>query len=93
MTKAIKQTPFEIAILKVESGELKAPSVSYGTGSINYFAYQLAVHKFELSLAATGMIPRRGWKLKPLKEYYGFKGKSAKECKAEIIALMESYKM
>ena len=91
MTKVIKQTPFEIAILKVASGELQAPSVSYGAKPINYFAYQLAVHKFELSLAGTGMIPRRGWKLKPLKEYYGFKGKSAKECKAEIIALMEKY--
>jgi hypothetical protein len=39
------------------------------------------------------MLPRRGWKLKPLKDYYGFKGKSAKECKIEMIALMESYKM
>ena len=93
MTKAIKQTPFEIAILKVESGELKAPSVSYGAKPINYFAYQLAVHKYELSIAGAGMIPRRGWKLKPLKDYYGFKGKSAKECKIEMIALMESYKM
>ena len=93
MTKVIKQTPFEIAIQQVANGELKAPSVSYGSKSINYFGYQLAVHKFELSLAATGMIPRRGWKLKPLKEYYGFKGKSAKDCKAEMIALMESYKM
>jgi hypothetical protein len=91
MTKTIKQTPFEIAIQQVANGELKAPSVSYGSKSINYFGYQLAVHKFELSLSASGMIPRRGWKLKPLKEYYGFKGKSAKECKAEIIALMEKY--
>lgn len=91
MNKVIKQTPFEIAQGQAKAGTLKTPIVGTAQGKIDYFRYQLIVHKFQLSLASKGMIPTRGWKLKPIKEYYGLKGRTAKNCLPQFIEIMENY--
>ena len=85
-------TPFEQAVLQVEAGELKTPTVSTGKGNVDYFGYQLAVHKFNLSIMANGMTCR-GVKLKDLKHYYGLKGRSASECLRQFIHLMDQYQV
>jgi len=83
-------TQFEQAVLQVEAEKLKTPEVTYGGKKIDYFGYQLAVHKFNLSIMANGM-QCRGVKLKDLKAYYGLKGRSASECLRQFIHLMEQY--
>lgn len=83
-------TPFEEAQEKVMKGELKTPSVSIGTKNVAYFKYQLAVHKFNLSIMSSGMTCR-GIKLKDLKWYYGLKGKTAKECLPQFLKIMADY--
>jgi hypothetical protein len=85
-------TQFEQAVLQAEAGELKTPEVSYGSKKVDYFGYQLAVHKFNLSLMAKGM-QCRGVKLKDLKNYYGLKGRSASDCLAQFELLMEGYRL
>ena len=95
MAKAIKITPFEQAKTDLYAGKISAPSVSVGTdkGIINvpYFRYQLAVHKMELSLMSKGMKLNRHSKLKPLKDYYGLKGKTAADCLSQFIELVDKY--
>ena len=49
------KTQFEEAQEMVAKGTLKAPSVSMGNKQIDYFGYQLATHKFNLSIMAKGM--------------------------------------
>jgi hypothetical protein len=83
-------TPFEQAVQQVQDGTLKAPTVGMNGGTINYFQYQLAVHKFNLSLMAKGMTCR-GIKLKDLKQYYGLKGKTAADCLPQFLQLMEQF--
>ena len=83
-------TPFETAVMQAQAGELQTPTVSTSTGNIDYFGYQLAVHKFNLSLMAKG-IGSRGIKLRDLKEYYGLKGRTAAECLPQFLQLMEQY--
>ena len=56
-------TPFQQALIAASEGKLKTPTVSTSEGNINYFSYQLAVHKFNLSLMAKG-IQSRGVKLR-----------------------------
>lgn len=84
-------TPFEQAQEDVKSGKLKTPDISTAQGKIPYWGYQLSTHKFQLSIAAKGMIPTRGWKLKPLKQYYGLKGRTAAECLKEFLVIFEKY--
>ena len=81
-------TPFEQAVAQVQAGTLQVPTVSMGEGNINYFKYQLAVHKFYLSLMAKG-IQNRQVKLKDLKWYYGLKGRTAADCLPQFLQLME----
>ena len=81
-------TPFEQAVLKVQEGTLQVPTVGVGNGTINYFNYQLATHKFYLSLMAKG-ITNRQVKLRDLKQYYGLKGRTAADCLPQFIQLME----
>jgi len=69
----------------VENGTVKAPVVSYENNDIPYTKYILAVHKFNLGLMSKGMLVR-GIKLKHLKDYYGLKGRSAKDCYDEFCA-------
>ena len=83
-------TPFEQAVLQVEANQLQAPEVSYGSKKVDYFSYQLAVHKFNLSIMSKGMTCR-GVKLKDLKHYYGLKGRTAADCLPQFVQLMESY--
>lgn len=83
-------TPFQQAVLQVEAGDLKAPSVTYGSKAIDYFSYQLATHKFNLSLMAKGM-QCRGIKLKDLKWYYGLKGRTAADCLSQFLKLIEDF--
>jgi len=71
-------TPFQQAVMQVQEGTLKAPSVNYGTKEINYFSYQINVHHYYLKLMAVG-IGNKQVKLKDLKNYYGLKGKTAKD--------------
>ena len=84
-------TPFEKAQEDVKNGNLKTPQVSAGGKQIDYFGYQLSVHKFNLSLMAKGMT-FKGIKFTDIKKYYGLKGRSAKECLPQFLEIMENYK-
>jgi hypothetical protein len=83
-------TPFEQAVAQAQAGTLKSPEVSMGAGKINYFQYQLAVHKYYLSLMSKG-IQNRQVKLKDLKQYYGLKGKTAADCLPQFLQLIENF--
>ncbi len=83
-------TPFQQAVLAASEGKLKTPSVSMSEGNVDYFSYQLAVHKFNLSLMTKGIMSR-GVKLGDLKKYYGLKGKTAKDCLPQFLKLMDDY--
>jgi len=76
-------TPFQQAVLGVQDGTIKTPSVNYGTKEINYFAYQISVHHYHLKLMAVGIMNKQV-KLKDLKNYYGLKGKTAKDVLADF---------
>jgi hypothetical protein len=84
-------TNFEKAVEAAKNGNLKTPSVSMGNKQIDYFGYQLANHKFALGILASGM-KIRNVRLKDIKDYYGLKGKSAKECKEEFEVIITNYK-
>ena len=71
-------TPFQNAVMQVQNGTLKTPSVNYNSKEINYFSYQINVHHYYLKLMAVG-IGNKQVKLKDLKNYYGLKGKTAKD--------------
>jgi len=90
-------TPFEQAQENVKNKKLVTPNVntdqyqSVGANSIDYFGYQLATHKFNLSIMAKGM-KFRGIKFSDLKHYYGLKGRSAKDCLEQFEKIMADYK-
>lgn len=84
-------TTFEQAVLKARNGSLQTPIVTMGKKQIDYFGYQLANHKFALSIMSSGL-KVRNLKLKDLKGYYGLKGKSAKDCLTEFNVILENYK-
>ena len=85
-------TPFQQAVQQVAENKLKTPTVTLeGQGQVDYFGYQLAVHKFNLSLMAKG-ISSRGVKLGDLKKYYGLKGRTAADCLSQFIQIMETYR-
>lgn len=83
-------TPFQQAVEQVKAGTLQAPTVSTSNGNVPYFSYQLAVHKYYLSLMSKG-IQNRQVKLRDLKQYYGLKGKTAADCLPQFIQLMEQF--
>lgn len=85
-----KTTPFQQAQQDVRDGKLKAPNVDYEGKPVPYFRYQLAVHKHHLSIMAAGMT-FKNVKLKDLKQYYGLKGRTAKDCLPQFIKIMEEY--
>lgn len=84
-------TQFEQALAAAKAGQLQTPSVNYEGQQISFFSYQLAVHKHSLRILAAGMT-MKGVKLKALKEYYGLKGKTAKECLPQFEAIFTAYK-
>lgn len=92
MKKIIKTiTPFELAQEQVKNNTLKTPLVITGNGEIDYFGYQLATHHFNMKLMATGM-KFRGITFMQLKNYYGLKGRSAKDCLAQFEDIFNAYK-
>lgn len=85
------KTLFEKTVEQVRSGQLKTPKVSTADGEMDYFGYQLAVHKYNLSLMSLGLTCN-GVKLSDLKRYYGLKGRSAKQCLPQFLDIMSKYK-
>ena len=83
-------TPFELAVEAAAKGTLKVPVVSTVNGSMDYFRYQLIVHRHNLNMMAIGM-KIRGVKLGDLKKYYGLKGRTAKECMPEFANVANAY--
>ena len=83
-------TPFEQAVAQKQSGLIQTPVVYYEKGTIDYFNYQLAVHKYNLGIMKMGM-QVRGMRLKDLKQYYGLKGRTAEQCLAEFTELMDRF--
>jgi len=93
MAKKEKEpTPFEQAVEQFKQGKLQTPKVFVGVevGEIEYFRYQLAVHKYNLGIMAAGMTCR-GIKLKDIKAYYGLVGKTAKDCLPAYKELMDNF--
>jgi len=84
-------TQFQQALIAASEGKLQTPTVSNANGNIDYFGYQLAVHKYNLSLMALGM-KCRGITFTQIKKYYGFKGRTAKECLPQMEQLLINYK-
>jgi hypothetical protein len=85
------QTPFELAVSQARSGQLQTPSVNYGGSQIDYFGYQLANHIYSLKVLSAGL-KMNGVKLKDIKDYYGLKGKSAKDCLPQLEVIYQTYK-
>jgi hypothetical protein len=84
-------TQFEQALAAAKAGQLQTPSVNYEGQQLNFFSYQLAVHRYSLRILATGM-KMGSVKLKDIKEYYGLKGKTAKDCMPQFEAIFTAYK-
>jgi len=84
-------TPFQQALIQASEGQLQTPTVSSTNGNINYFGYQLAVHKYNLGIMSAGMTCR-GITFTQIKKYYGLKGRTAKECLPQLAQIMESFK-
>lgn len=84
-------TKFEQALAQIKEGKLNTPSVSMGGKQIDYMGYQLANHQFALKIMSSGM-KMRNMKLKDIKDYYGLKGKSAKECLEEFKVIYADYR-
>ena len=83
-------TDFEQAQQSVKEGKLQTPTVGTIHGEVDYFKYQLAVHKMQLKLYTKGIIPHRGWKITPMKKYYGLKGNTNK-CLEQLIEITNKY--
>jgi hypothetical protein len=84
-------TPFQQALIQASEGKLQTPTVGTSNGNIDYFGYQLAVHKYNLGIMAAGM-QCRGITFTQIKKYYGFKGRTAKDCLGQMDQLMSAYK-
>lgn len=82
-------TPFEQAHKDWVDGKLQTPKVYYADSELNPFLYQIAVHKYHLKLMSFGM--RTNVKLKVIKQYYGLKGRTAKDVYNSFIELIKSY--
>ena len=84
-------TQFQQALLDHSEGKLQVPTVGTASGNINYFGYQLAVHKYNLGIMAAGM-KCRGITFTQIRKYYGLTGRTAKECLEQMDQLMGIYK-
>lgn len=85
-----EKTPFETTLQAIEEKRLSAPVVSYEGSEVNYIRYQLATHKFNLSLMAKGMT-FRGIKFTDIKKYYGLKGRTAADCLPQFMEIFDTY--
>lgn len=82
--KTEQTTTFQTAVDSWKAGKLQIPNVSHGDRTINFFLYQLAIHKANLSLMAKGLkIPNI--KLGDIKQYYGLKGRTAADCLKDYV--------
>jgi hypothetical protein len=90
MSKVKELTPFEQAQKDVREGKMKTPNVSVGSKPIDYFGYQLAIHKFNLGLMAKGMRFKH-ITITQIKKYYGLKG-SADKCVEQFEKILTDYK-
>lgn len=84
-------TPFEQDVKKAKEGKLQTPNVSMGAKAVDYFGYQLSVHRMNLKIMASGMLCR-GVKFSDIKKYYGLKGRSAKDCLEQFEQIITDYK-
>ena len=84
-------TPFQQALIQASEGKLQTPTVSTANGNIDYFGYQLAVHKYNLGIMAAGM-QCRGITFTQIKKYYGLKGRTAKDVLGQMDQLISAYK-
>ena len=82
-------TPFEQAHQDWVDGKTEIPDVWVGHRQVNYFLYQIAVHKYHLRLMSLGI--KANVRLKDIKEYYGLKGRSGKDVYKSFIELIKSY--
>ncbi len=85
-------TPFEQKLKDFREGNVALPKVFVAGQEIDPMGYQLAVTKFQLGLYASGILPHRGWKLTPIKKFFGLQGRDRKSLLTQFEALYESYK-
>lgn len=83
-------TPFLTAVQSVKNNETKAPVVSTSAGNVDYFAFQLATHHFNLKLMARGL-KFSNIKFTELKKYYGLKGRTAADCLEQFEQIVNEY--
>jgi hypothetical protein len=84
-------TPFEQAHQDWVDGKIMVPSVYMGDNEVAYFLYQIHVHKYHLKLMSVGL--KTNVRLKDIKEYYGLKGRTAKDVYQSLIELLKSYNL
>jgi hypothetical protein len=85
-------SPFEQKVREYREGKVALPKVFVAGQEIDPMGYQLAVTKFQLGLYASGMLPHRGWKLTPIKKFFGLQGRDRKSLLTQFEALYESYR-
>lgn len=83
-------TKFESTIQQIESGTLQPPKVIMQHGEVNYIWYQINVHLYYLKIMASGL-KVRNVRLKDIREYYGIKGRTAKELSDALFCLQQQY--
>jgi len=84
-------TPFEQAQQEVAQGKLNTPSVNFEGKNVDYFGFQISVHRFNLRIMAKGM-KCKGITFTQIKKYYGLNGKSAKDCLPQFELIISDYK-
>ena len=84
-------TQFQQTMLATENGTMQVPTVSTSEGTIPFAGYQLATHVYALKIMALGM-KMRGVTFTQIKKFYGLKGKSAKDCIAQLQQMQEMYR-
>jgi len=90
--KKLKLTPFgEILEQSKQPNYNNLPVVIYDGKRISAIKYQLAISKMQLSLSAKGIQPFKNWKLKDHKNFYGLKGRTAKDCLEEFMIIYNHF--
>ena len=84
-------THFEKAVQEYKAGKLKTPNVMMEGKQLDPFKFQLANHRFAFRILMSGM-KMKNVRLKDLKEYYGLKGRTAKDCFPQFDAIYASYR-
>jgi hypothetical protein len=84
-------TQFQQTMLATENGTMQVPTVHAEGGKIPFAGYQLATHVYALKIMAAGM-KMRGVTFTQIKKFYDLKGKSAKDCIAQLQQIQNSYR-